>query len=34
MKQVPYWGPPNIRCHHTKFSSLGDLVPGICIPMI
>jgi len=20
MKQVPYWGPTNIRCHHTKFS--------------
>jgi hypothetical protein len=25
MKQVPYWGPTNIRCHRTKFSPLFDL---------
>ena len=30
MKQVPYWEPINIRHHPTKFSHLGDVVPGVC----
>jgi hypothetical protein len=34
MKQVPRWGPTNIRCHHTKLSCLGDLVLRICEPLL
>jgi hypothetical protein len=30
MKQVPYKEPTNIRHHLTKFSHLGDVVPGVC----
>jgi len=29
VKQVPHWGPTNIRCHRTKFSRPCDLEPGI-----
>jgi len=25
MKQITYWGPTNVRCHHSKFICLGDL---------
>jgi len=25
MKQVAYWGPTNVGCHHSKFSRFGDL---------
>ena len=25
IKQVPSWGPTNIRCYHTKFTCLDDL---------
>lgn len=31
MKQVPYWGPQNIRNHLSKFSRPGHLTPGICV---
>ena len=34
MKQIPYWGPTNIRRHHIKFSHPGDLVPGISAPLV
>jgi len=30
IKQVPYWRPANIRCHHNKHICLGDLVTEIC----
>ena len=33
MKEVPYRGPTNIRCHPTKFNLPGNLVPGICAPL-
>jgi hypothetical protein len=33
IKQVPYWGPTNVRRHRTKFNSLGDLSLGICAPV-
>jgi hypothetical protein len=29
MKQVPCWGPPNIRCPHVKLSTPCDLEPEI-----
>ena len=32
--QVPYWEPTNIRRDRTKFSSPGDLVTGICTPLV
>jgi len=25
LKQIPFRGPINIRCHRTNFCSLGDL---------
>lgn len=28
--EVQYWGPTNIRHHHTKFTRPDDLEPGIC----
>jgi len=34
MMQVPYRGTKNLRCYHTKFSHLGDLVPRICATLI
>jgi len=33
MKQVPYWGSTNIRCHCTKCSHHGNLAPRICTPL-
>jgi hypothetical protein len=33
MKQVPYWGSTNIRCHCTKCSHHGKLASGICTPL-
>ena len=33
VKQLPYWGPVNIRPHRTKFSLSGDLASGICAPL-
>lgn len=33
VKQVLYQGPKNIRRRHTKFSYLGDMMPGICALM-
>ena len=30
MKQVPYRGATNNRCHRTKFRCDSDLVPGSC----
>jgi len=30
MKQVPCWGPTNIRCCLTKFSYYDNLAPRIC----
>ena len=33
IKQVPYLGSKNIRCHHTKFNRPGDLAPGLCAPL-
>jgi len=33
MQQVPYWGPTNIRRHHTEFRRPGNLVyPKFFIP--
>ena len=32
IKQVPYLGPTDIRCYCTKFSDLGDEMPGIYAP--
>ena len=34
MNQASYWWSTNIRHHHTKFSHMSNLVPGICAPMI
>jgi hypothetical protein len=34
MTSVSYRIPTNIRWHNTKFSSLSNLVPGICVPLI
>jgi hypothetical protein len=34
MKQVPFAGPTNIRCHLTKFSRHGGLAPGICASLL
>ena len=34
MKQVPYLGSKNIMRHRTKFSRHGDLVPGVCAPIV
>jgi hypothetical protein len=34
MKQVPSWGPTNVRHHYTKVRHLGDLVPRICAPLV
>jgi hypothetical protein len=28
MKQIPHWGPTNIKRHHTKSSRQRDVVPG------
>jgi len=33
MKEVPYLGSTNIRCHHVKFCCHSDLAPGICAPL-
>jgi hypothetical protein len=33
MKQVPYLGPTNIRCHCTRFILPGDQTPWICAPL-
>lgn len=30
MREVPYWGPTNSRCHCTRFVLHGELVHGIC----
>ena len=30
IKQVPYWGPKNIGCHHINFWYMGDLVYEVC----
>ena len=32
-KQVPCLEPTHIGCHDTKFSPLGYLAPGICVPL-
>jgi hypothetical protein len=32
MKQLPLWGPANIRRYRTKFSPLDDLARRICAP--
>jgi len=32
--QVPYIGPINIRCHHTKYSRPGDLAPWFCAHLL
>jgi hypothetical protein len=29
VKQVPYWGPTNIKCHHIQFSCTSDTAPRI-----
>jgi len=29
-KQIPHWEPTYIGHHRIKFSSSGDLEPGIC----
>ena len=29
VKQVPYWGPTNIKCHHIQFSCTGNMTPRI-----
>ena len=34
MKQVPFWGPANIRHQCTKFSCHSNLKSGICVPLI
>ena len=34
MKQVPFLGPPNIRCHCTKFGCLIDLSSRICAVLL
>jgi hypothetical protein len=34
MKQVPYFGPTNIRHHHTKFSCRGSVAPMVCAPLL
>jgi hypothetical protein len=34
MKQLPYWGPTNIRWHHIKFSWSRNLTPGISAPLL
>ena len=34
VKQFPYWGPTNVRCHNTKFSRHCDLETGICAPLV
>lgn len=31
--QVPSSAPSNSRRHHKKFSRLGDLTSGICVPL-
>jgi hypothetical protein len=33
MRQVPNWGPTNIRCHRTQFSFHDDPTPGNCAPL-
>ena len=33
MQHVQFWGPTNIRHHHTKFSHHSELVPGIYAPL-
>jgi hypothetical protein len=33
MKEVPYKGPINIMCSHTKFNRHGDLAHGSCAPL-
>lgn len=33
MKPIPYWGPINVRHHHTKFSCRGNLISKICAPL-
>jgi hypothetical protein len=33
MKQTPYLGPQIFRCHHTKFSHLGDM-PRVLSPLV
>ena len=33
-KQVYYWWPTYIRCHHTKCSCLGNLATGICALLV
>jgi len=30
MREVPYWGPTNIRYHDTRFILHGELAPRIC----
>lgn len=34
MKQVPLYGPKNIRKHHKKFCPHDDLVPRICTSLL
>ena len=34
MKQISFRGPTNISRRLTKFSWPGDLVPGICAPLV
>lgn len=33
IKEVPYRGPTNIRCHRKRFGRLGNLVPKISVPL-
>jgi len=33
MKQVPYQGPTNLKCHCTRFILPGDQAPRICAPV-
>jgi len=33
MKQVLYFGPTNIRHHHTKFSCHGTVAPVVYAPL-
>jgi len=34
MKQDPYWGHTNIRCHRKNLNRPHDLAPGICAPLV
>ena len=34
MNKLPHGGTTNIRDHGETFSPTGDLVPGICSPLV